>query len=500
LIAGLDRAEIQNDIMTKQEHINKLSQSYLSKDYPRMASFFSEELPDYLLPYKNSFSPNFFKIRKQLTSFIKDVILPAGNTYVEQRAELRRQTVAKGLHALKTPQPPILDELRAEARKRGLWNFFIERGGLTNLEYAPIAEMLGAFPLSNIAMNCSAPDTGNMEVLEKYGTPEQKDKWLTPLLNAEIRSCFIMTEPGVASSDATNISTRIDEHPNGKDYIINGHKWWISGSIRPECKVGILLGKTTFEGPRHSQQSMIIVPMDTPGINILHPMQVFGEDGDHAEIIFDNVIVPKENMILGPGRGFEIAQGRLAPGRIHHCMRTIGTAERALSAMIYRAKHRVAFDERLDRKDTIRGAIAEARIDISKCRQLCYLAACMCDEKGFKAARQYISMIKVAAPRMALAIVDEAMQVHGGHGVSQYSKLSGMYRQLRTIRLADGPDIVHLNTVAKMELAKGAQHDEWGKSISGINKNIEKYGKFRHVDHLTAAGIARGVKKPQSAM
>ena len=397
---------------------------------------FSDELPDYLLPYKNSFSPQFFKIRKQLTAFIKDVILPSGKEYMTQRAELRKKTVAKGLHPLKTPQPPILDELRAEARKRGLWNFFIERGGLTNLEYAPIAEMLGAFPLTNIAMNCSAPDTGNMEVLEKYGSPEQKDKYLTPLLNAEIRSTFIMTEPGVASSDATNISTRIDPHPNGTHYIINGHKWWISGSIRPECKVGVLLGKTRFDGPRHSQQSMILVDMDTPGINILHPMEVFGEEGDHAEIVFDNVIVPKSNLILGEGRGFEIAQGRLGPGRIHHCMRTIGTAERALSAMIYRAKHRVAFGDRLDRKDTIRGAIAEARIEISKCRQLCYLAACMCDEKGFKAARQYIGMIKVAAPRMALAIVDEAMQVHGGHGVSQYSKLSGMYRQLRTIRLA----------------------------------------------------------------
>ena len=400
-----------------------------------MSNFFSEELPDYLLPYKKSFSPNFFKVRKELGSFIKDVILPASKTYVKQKKKLQQETVAKGLHHLKTPQPPILNELRAEARKRGLWNFFIERGGLTNLEYAPIAEMLGAFPLTNVAMNCSAPDTGNMEVLEKYGTPEQKDKWLTPLLNAEIRSCFVMTEPGVASSDATNISTRIDEHPNGTHYVINGHKWWISGAIRPECKLGVLLGKTRFDGPRHSQQSMILVDMSSPGINILHPMEVFGEAGDHAEIVFNDVLVPKENMILGPGRGFEIAQGRLGPGRIHHCMRTIGTAERALSAMIYRAKNRVAFNARLDRKDTIRQAIAEARIAISSNRQLCYLAACMCDEKGFKAARQYIGMIKVSAPRMALAIVDEAMQIHGGHGVSQYSKLSDMYRHLRTIRL-----------------------------------------------------------------
>ena len=459
----------------------------------RGVHFFSEELPDSLLPYKNSFSPNFFKIRRMLGDFIQNVIQPRTDEYVRERSKLKQIAKAKGLHPLMAPQPAMLNELRQEAKRRGLWNFFIERGGLTNLEYAPIAELLGAFPLANIAMNCSAPDTGNMEVLEKCGTPEQKSTWLVPLLNAEIRSCFMMTEPGVASSDATNISTRIEEYDKDH-YVINGHKWWISGSVRPECKLGVLLGKTSFEGPRHSQQSMILVPMDTPGIKILHPLEVMGEAGDHAEIILDNVIVPKSNMILGPGRGFEIAQKRLGPGRIHHCMRTIGTAERALSAMIYRARHRVAFRERLDRKDTVRQAIAEARIEIAKCRQLCYLAACMCDEKGFKGARQYIAMIKVAAPRMALKIVDEAMQVHGGHGVSQYSKLSDMWRQLRTIRIADGPDIVHLNTVAKMEIARIGHHDAYGKEISGINPNIEKYGKYAHVKHLTHEGIAQGIR------
>ena len=360
-----------------------------------------------------------------------------------------------------------------------------------------------------------------------------------------------MTEPGVASSDATNISTRIEKTADGKHYKINGpwlgvrqscaflassgprglgalsccrgrkaslcvlllpvsqpgssrteqwpltadcgptqtkppagHKWWISGSIRPECKVAVLLGKTKFDGPIHSQQSMILVPMDAPGVNILHPMRVFGEEGDHAEIIFKDVMVPVGNMVLGEGRGFEIAQGRLGPGRIHHCMRTIGQAEQALAGLIYRARNRTAFGTVLEKKDTIRRIVAEARIAISSNRQLCYLAACMADEKGFKAARKYIAMIKVSAPRMAIEIIDEAMQVHGGHGISQYSKLSGMWRHMRTLRLADGPDQVHLNTIAKMEFAdKDASKNALGRSVSGINHNIEKYGMF---DHVTA--------------
>lgn len=445
------------------------------------SNMMSEKLPDYLQPYKGKLSPRFYEIRTKMVKFINEVIRPAGKTYSSQRKQLMDETVAKGLSPLKTPQPPVLQELREEAKKRGLWNFFLpEVCGLTVLEYAPIAEMLGAFGLANIAMNCSAPDTGNMEVLEKFGSPQQKQKWLEPLLNAEIRSCFAMTEPGVASSDATNISTRIEKTADGKHYIINGHKWWISGAIRPECKVAVLLGKTKFDGPVHSQQSMILVPMDSPGVNILHGMHVMGHEGDHAEIIFKDVKVPVENMVLGEGRGFEIAQGRLGPGRIHHCMRTIGQAEMALSALIYRARNRVAFGERLELKDTVRRAVAEARIEIAQCRQLCYLAACMADEKGFKAARKYIAMIKVAAPRMALKIVDEAIQVHGAHGISQYSRLSDIWKGLRTLRLADGPDMVHLNTIAKMELAE-KHHDKRGVSISGIQHNVEKYGMFDHV-------------------
>jgi hypothetical protein len=252
------------------------------------SSLFGAELPDALLPFKASFSPAFFKVRRALGEFIEHVVLPRQAEYVRARAALKREARDRGEHPLSAPQPPILNELRAAAKARGLWNFFIERGGLTNLEYAPIAELLGAFPLANVAMNCSAPDTGNMEVLEKYGTPAQKDRWLVPLLKAEIRSCFIMTEPGVASSDATNISTRIEEY-DADHYVINGHKWWISGSVRPECKLGVLLGKTSFEGPRHSQQSMILVPMDTPGINILHPLEVFGEVRTAARSYGDSV-------------------------------------------------------------------------------------------------------------------------------------------------------------------------------------------------------------------
>ena len=316
-----------------------------------------------------------------------------------------------------------------------------------------------------------------MEVLEKYGSAEQKHKWLEPLLNGEIRSAFAMTEPGVASSDATNISSRIDS--DGDEYVINGHKWYISGAIRPECKVFIFLGKTSFEGPLHTQQSMVIVPRDAPGVKILRPLGVFGHLHDHAEIIFDNVRVPKSSIILGEGRGFEIAQGRLGPGRIHHCMRTIGTAEAVLESMVYRAQTRKAFGKVLAKHDAVRAAIAEARLEITMVRQLCYLAAVMADERGFKDARKYIAMIKLAAPRSALKIVDEAIQLHGAHGVSQDSKLTDIYSQLRTLRVADGPDIVHLNTIAKMELSNPPT--ELGRHISGVNKNIEKYGKFQHV-------------------
>jgi len=382
-------------------------------------------------------------------------------------------------HPTKCPEPPIVNQLRAEAKARGVMNLFLpEVSQLSVLEYSPIAEILGMNPAANLAINCSAPDTGNMEVIERFGTPEQKKQWLEPLLNGEIRSAFAMTEPGVASSDATNISTRIER--DGDEYVINGHKWWISGAIRPECKVFVLLGRTSFSGPLHQQQSMILVPREAPGVNILRPLAVFGEVHDHAEIIFDNVRVPKENMILGEGRGFEIAQGRLGPGRIHHCMRSIGQAELALAAMVDRAHRRKAFGRVLAEKDGIRVAIAEARIEITKCRQLCYLAAVMADERGFKAAQAYVAMIKVAAPRAALKIIDDAIQVHGAHGVSQDSALASMWTNMRTLRVADGPDTVHMMTIAKNEIAKG--RSEVGRKVSGTNVNVEKYGKFSHVE------------------
>jgi len=449
----------------------------------------TDQLPDFLEPYKSKLSPRFFEVREKLIRFVSDVVRPKQKIYSQQMKKLAEEYG----DPLLAPQPPVLKDMQVEAQRRGLWNFFLpEVCGLTVMEYAPIAELLGAYRLANVAMNCSAPDTGNMEVLEKFGTPEQKKKWLEPLLKAEIRSCFAMTEPGVASSDATNISTRIER--DGDHYVINGHKWWISGAIRPECKVMIVLGKSRFDGPRHQQQSMIIVPRHTPGVKILHPMHVMGHRGDHAEIIFDNVRVPASNMILGEGRGFEIAQARLGPGRIHHCMRTIGLAEMSLAALIYRSKTRTAFGSLLEKKDSVRRAIAEARISIASCRQLCYLAACMADEKGFKRARKYIAMIKVAAPRMALEIVDEAIQVHGAHGISQYSRLADIWRGLRTLRLADGPDIVHLNTIAKSELAEfGGVTALFGKGISGVNQNIEKYGKFEHVPHLTKHSLPREV-------
>jgi len=290
-----------------------------------------------------------------------------------------------------------------------------------------------------------------------------------------------MTEPGVASSDATNICTRIER--DGDDYVINGHKWWISGAMRPECKILVLMGKTSFSGPLHQQQSMILVPRDAPGVKILRALSVFGEAEDHVDMIFDNVRVPASNILLGEGRGFEISQGRLGPGRIHHCMRSIGQAELALAAMVDRAHRRKAFGRILAEKDTVRTAIAEARIEITQCRQLCYLAAVMADEKGFKGAQHYIAMIKVAAPRATLKIIDEAIQVHGAHGVSQDCELSEMWRQQRTLRIADGPDQVHLMTVAKRELANLASGGNGlGRRISGTNANVEKYGKFSHVE------------------
>ena len=434
------------------------------------------EIPDELVPFKGLLTPRFYEVRKQVIRFCLEDVKPFEKLYKEQHAEMVK---ANGGDYLSTPQPPAFFEIQERAKKAGLWNFFLpEVSNISVLEYAPIAEILGAFPLASAAMNCSAPDSGNMEVLEKYGTEEQKRTWLQPLLNGKIRSAFAMTEPGIASSDATNICSTITR--DGDEYVINGHKWYISGAIRPECKVFIFMGRSNPENPVHKQQSMIIVPRDAPGVKILRGLAVFGHVHDHAEIIFDNVRVPVGNMILGEGRGFEIAQGRLGPGRIHHCMRTLGTAEMALYAIIHRVYRREAFGRMLYQKDDIRHIIAESRLEICQCRQLCYLAACMADTKGFKDAKKYISMIKVAAPRVCLKVLDEAIQIHGAHGVSQDSRLPDLWHHIRTLRIADGPDTVQLNTIVKAELAEN-QNSVVGASISGTNTNIAKYGKFKEI-------------------
>eukprot|EP01126_Amoeba_proteus_P051396 TRINITY_DN6132_c0_g2_i6.p1 TRINITY_DN6132_c0_g2~~TRINITY_DN6132_c0_g2_i6.p1 ORF type:complete len:452 (+),score=85.40 TRINITY_DN6132_c0_g2_i6:37-1392(+) len=431
-------------------------------------------LPEELNLFRSRLTPRFYDVRAKVIDFILNEVVPALPTYNAEMEALYK-TVD---HPTKAPRPPTVKILRDKAKALNLWNFFLpEVSQLSVLEYSPIAELTGAFPLAGEAMNCLAPDTGNMEVLEKFGTPEQKTQWLEPLLKAEIRSAFAMTEPGVASSDATNISTTIVR--DGDDYVINGHKWYISGAIRPECKVFILLGKTRDDGPAHKRMSMILVPRDTPGVNILRPMAVFGDEHDHAEIIFENVRVPKKNLLLEEGSGFEIAQGRLGPGRIHHCMRTIGQAETALAAIVHRVGIRKAFGSVLSSKDSIREKIAEARLELTKSRLLCYAAAATADDKGFKDARVFISMTKVDAPRMALKIIDEAIQIHGAHGLSQDSELAELYKFVRHVRLADGPDIVHLNTIASYELAKGSS--DIGRKVSGKNVNIEKYGKFASV-------------------
>ncbi len=388
----------------------------------------------------------------RVTSFMDEYIYPSEH-------ELHAQ-VAEGDSRWQVP--PLLEELKDKAKAADLWNLFLPESGrgagLTNLEYAPLAEQMGRSAFASEVFNCSAPDTGNMEVLERYGNDDQKKEWLEPLLAGEIRSAFAMTEPAVASSDATNIQSSIEL--DGDDYVINGRKWWTSGAGDPRCKIMIFMGKTDPSAHKYMQQSMILVPMDTPGVKVERMLSVFGYDDaphGHAEVSFENVRVPRNNLLLGEGRGFEIAQGRLGPGRIHHCMRSIGVAERALEAMIARANSRVAFGRPLSEMGLTKHHIAQSRMEIDQARLLTLRAAYMMDTVGNKAARSEIAQIKVVAPNMALRVVDRAIQVHGAGGVSQDFFLANAYAGLRTLRLADGPDEVHTDQIGRLELKKHAQ-------------------------------------------
>ncbi|NMW32176.1 acyl-CoA dehydrogenase [Altererythrobacter sp. RZ02] len=399
--------------------------------------------------------------RDRVRDFIEANIRPNMQTYIDQDNEGDRWKVI-----------PIIEEMKAKAKAQGIWNLFMppqgqlshvddtfefEGPGLTNLEYALCAEEMGRIGWSSEVFNCSAPDTGNMEVFHRYGTREQKDQWLGKLMNGEVRSAFLMTEPAVASSDATNIETRIER--DGDEYVINGRKWWSSGLGDPRCKISIVMGKTDLGAKRHQQQSMILMPNDAPGVNIIRHLPVFGYDDaphGHMEVEMKDVRVPAANLLLGEGRGFEIAQGRLGPGRIHHCMRTIGVAEEALEKMCKRLQSRVAFGKPIYQFSVWEERIARARIDIDMTRLLCLKAADMMDKVGNKSAKAEIAMIKVQAPNMALKIIDDAIQAHGGGGVSSDFGLASAYAHQRTLRLADGPDEVHARSIARMEFAKHA--------------------------------------------
>jgi acyl-CoA dehydrogenase len=386
----------------------------------------------------------------RMQDFLDSRIVPAEKEYEEFR---RSQGHGDNI------VPPVVEKLKVEARERGLWNLFLpDISGLTNVEYAQVAEITGrSIHIAPEAINCAAPDTGNMEVLHMFGTPEQKAQWLQPLLEGEIRSAFAMTEPEVASSDATNIATSIKK--DGDDYIINGHKWWISGAADPRCRILIVMGKTDVNESVHRQQSMILVPIDTPGVKVVRPLPVFGylDQHGHCEITFTDVRVPASNLVANEGDGFMIAQARLGPGRIHHCMRSLGIAERALELMCKRAASRVAFGKELARQGVVQEQIAESRMEIEQARLLTLKAAWMIDNVGARGARTEIAAIKVIAPRIALRVIDRAIQVHGGGGVSDDFPLAQMYAGMRTLRLADGPDEVHVRTVARQELGKYLQ-------------------------------------------
>lgn len=392
------------------------------------------------------FSDKVKELQKRLTDFMNENVYKNEEVFEGQLNENGRWTI-----------PPILEEMKSKAKKEGLWNLFLPESdygaGLKNIEYAPLCEIMGRSPIGAEVFNCSAPDTGNMEVFVRYGTEEQKEKWLNPLLNGEIRSSFAMTEPAVASSDASNIQGSIVK--DGNEYVINARKWWTSGAMDPRCKIIIFMGKTDPNAEKYKQQSMILIPKETKGVQVLRHLPVFGYDDaphGHAEVNFENVRVPQENILLGEGRGFEIAQGRLGPGRIHHCMRSIGQAERALGLMISRAKSRVAFGKTLAEQGVVMDHIATSRSEIDQARLLVLKAAHMMDTVGNKVARKEISMIKVVVPNMTSKVVDRAIQVHGGAGVSQDFPLAYAYATARYLRIVDGPDDVHNMSIAKLEL------------------------------------------------